>query len=560
VQSIAQYNAFTEMSNKFLKIHPADNVFVALSDLKAGETIQYNGTSFTLPFDISAKHKFTQQALSPNDELRMYGILVGKATKDIPQGGAITTQNVKHQASSYSGKSDTILWTPPDVTRWKDKTFKGYHRSDGQVGVANYWLVVPLVFCENRNVNVIKNAFEEELGFSKRDSYKDYVHELVQLYKENKSDAISSSSFQLSATPGTSKIFKNIDGIKFLTHEGGCGGIRQDSEALCALLAGYINNPNVAGATVLSLGCQNAQISILNEKLNKINPNLAKPLIILEQQREGTEQDMLVQAIQKTFLALIDADKLERKPAPLSKLKIGLECGGSDGFSGISANPAVGHVSDLMAALGGSSILSEFPELCGVEQELINRCTDNSSADKFVTLMRAYEHAAVASGSGFDMNPSPGNIKDGLITDAMKSAGAAKKGGTSPVADVLDYGEYVTKPGLNLLCTPGNDVESTTAMAGAGASIILFTTGLGTPTGNPIAPVIKISSNTKLAQKMPDIIDVNTGAVIEGTKTIEEVGGEILDFIIRLASGEIKTKAQELNQDDFIPWKRGVSL
>lgn len=174
--------------------------------------------------------------------------------------------------------------------------------------------------------------------------------------------------------------------------------------------------------------------------------------------------------------------------------------------------------------------------------------------------MRAYSKAAEAAGSGFDMNPSPGNIKDGLITDAMKSAGAAKKGGTSPVVDVLDYGEYVKKPGLHLLCTPGNDVESTTAIAGAGANIILFTTGLGTPTGNPVAPVLKVSSNSKLAQKMPDIIDINTGGVISGEKTIEKMGAEILDHIIEVASGRIPVKAVELGQDDFIPWKRGVSL
>lgn len=175
-------------------------------------------------------------------------------------------------------------------------------------------------------------------------------------------------------------------------------------------------------------------------------------------------------------------------------------------------------------------------------------------------IMRAYAASAERVGSGFDMNPSPGNIKDGLITDAMKSAGAAKKGGTSPVTDVIDYGEYIKKPGLNLLCTPGNDVESTTALAGSGVTIMLFTTGLGTPTGNPIAPVVKVSSNTKLAQRMPDIIDVNTGDVISGEKTIEQKGEEILDFIIEVASGRIKTKATELNQDDFIPWKRGVSL
>jgi altronate hydrolase len=217
-------------------------------------------------------------------------------------------------------------------------------------------------------------------------------------------------------------------------------------------------------------------------------------------------------------------------------------------------------VSDILTALGGIAILSEFPELCGVEQELVNRCTDEASANKFLSLMKAYEKSVVEAGSGFDMNPSPGNIKDGLITDAMKSAGAAKKGGTSPIVDVLDYGEYVSKPGLNLLCTPGNDVESTTAMAGSGANIILFTTGLGTPTGNPITPVIKVSSNSELAQKMSDIIDVDTGAIITAEKSIEEMAHILLAYIINVASGHVKTKAQLLNQDDFIPWKRGVSL
>jgi altronate hydrolase len=417
-----------------------------------------------------------------------------------------------------------------------------------------------MVFCENRNVNVIREAFEEGLGFGKQNTYKDFVKELVNLYRDGKTETIQSLTMTQSAASSSEKFFKNIDGIKFLTHEGGCGGTRQDSEALCGLLAGYINNPNVAGATVLSLGCQNAQVSVLQQKLAQISPNFSKPLIVLEQQKEGTEQELLAQAIRQTFLGLAEANKLERKPAPLSKLVVGLECGGSDGFSGISANPAIGHTSDLVVALGGTTILSEFPELCGVEQELINRTVDDQTANRFSQLMRAYSKAAEAVGSGFDMNPSPGNIKDGLITDAMKSAGAAKKGGTSPVADVLDYTEYIKRSGLNLLCTPGNDVESTTAMAGSGATVMLFTTGLGTPTGNPIAQVIKVSSNTKLAQKMPDIIDINCGPVISGEKTIEQMGEEILDHIIEVASGNVKPKAVLLNQDDFIPWKRGVSL
>ena len=348
--------------------------------------------------------------------------------------------------------------------------------------------------------------------------------------------------------------------MKFITHPGGCGAIRQDSESLAKLLAGYVNNPNVAGATVLSLGCQNLQISIFKDALQAINPELNKPVLIFEQQQMGTVEEMLTAIVKQSFEAIKHANTTKRKPAPLSKLKVGLECGGSDGFSGISANPTLGAVSDILAALQGTAILSEFPELCGVEQELVNRCVDEEKGKKFLELMKNYEKSVVDAGSGFDMNPSPGNIKDGLITDAMKSAGAAKKGGTSPVVDVLDYGEYITKPGLNLLCTPGNDVESTTAMVGSGANVVLFTTGLGTPTGNPIAPIIKVASNTFLAEKMPDIIDIETGAVIRGEKSIDEMADEMLEFIIQVASGEIQTKAKLLNQNDFIPWRRGVSL
>jgi altronate hydrolase len=343
-------------------------------------------------------------------------------------------------------------------------------------------------------------------------------------------------------------------------HEGGCGGTREDSNNLCGLIAGYIHHPNVAGATVLSLGCQNSQVAILREELKKRHRNFSKPLFVFEQQQSGSEFTMLSEAIQKTFLGLVEANKCERRPAPLSRLSVGLKCGGSDGFSGISANPAIGHTSDLVAALGGRTILSEFPELCGVEQELINRSTQKEVADRFIQLMREYAARAKAVRSGFDMNPSPGNIRDGLITDAMKSAGAAKKGGTSPVTAVLDYPEYSTEPGLNLQCTPGNDVECVTAQVGAGANIVLFTTGLGTPTGNPITPVVKISTNSQLTQKMSDIIDIDTGGVISGQQTIQQMGEEILDRVIQFASGIARTKAELLAQNDFIPWKRGVSL
>ncbi len=546
------------MKQKFIKIHPSDNVLVALEALETGTEIQWNGTTFLLQEAVRAKHKFAQMDLMKGDRIFMYGGVVGKANKYITQGEALTVDNVSHETEDFGNRDQNLLWEMPDVSQFKGRTFKGYHRSDGQVGTANYWIVIPLVFCENRNVNVLKDAFLEELGFVPPNKYKSYVRKLVNSYQREgtHNDSVVLEEEHINVSP----IFGRMDGIKFLTHQGGCGGIRQDSEALCALIAGYLNNPNVAGGTILSLGCQNAQIAILRDKLNVLNPNFDKPLYILEQQKEGTEEALLVKAIHHTFEGLTEANKTIRQPAPLEKLTIGLECGGSDGFSGISANPAVGHVSDILVALGGKTMLAEFPELCGVEQQLLNRCVNDTIANKFVHLMNTYSAAAVAIGSGFDMNPSPGNIKDGLITDAMKSAGAAKKGGLSPITDVLDYAEYAQKPGLQLLCTPGNDVESTTALAGSGANIILFTTGLGTPTGNPIAPVIKIASNSKLAKRMPDIIDVDAGAVITGEKSIPQMGEELMEFIIDIASGKRKTKAQQLGQDDFIPWKRGISL
>jgi altronate hydrolase len=214
----------------------------------------------------------------------------------------------------------------------------------------------------------------------------------------------------------------------------------------------------------------------------------------------------------------------------------------------------------LLVALNGKILLAEFPELCGAEQELIDRCETKATAEKFIKLMDEYSAQAIQAGSGFHMNPSPGNIRDGLITDAIKSAGACKKGGTAPVVDVLDYTEPATKPGLSLVCTPGNDVEATTGKAASGATLILFTTGLGTPTGNPVCPTIKVATNSTLAKRMADIIDIDCGPIVEGEKTIEEMGEEIMEYCIKAASGEVIPKAVQLNQDDFIPWKRGVSL
>lgn len=549
------------MADRVLKLDSRDNVLIALTDLNQGEQVEFSDTTYTLVSPVPAKQKFATQDLAPGSSVIMYGVLVGQAAKPIRQGERLTTGNLQHQASDFHEKTGQYSWEPPDVSRWKQRTFLGYERPDGQVGTRNYWLVVPLVFCENRNIGVLKQAFEEELGFAVPQVYRRQVAELARLYREGKLDETRTPSLSGNGSEAQrSRLFENIDGVKFLLHEGGCGGTREDSENLCGLIAGYINHPNVAGATVLSLGCQNAQIGILRNQIHKRNPNFSKPLVILDQQQSGTEFTMLSDAVRQTFLGLVEANKARRAPASLSHLTVGLKCGGSDGFSGLSANPAIGHTADLLAALGGRTILSEFPELCGVEQDLINRSTGKDVSDRFVKLMRDYQARARSVGSGFEMNPSPGNIRDGLLTDAMKSAGAAKKGGTSPVTAVLDYPEYSTGPGLHLQCTPGNDVECVTAQVGAGASVVLFTTGLGTPTGNPITPVVKLSTNSSLAQRMNDIIDIDTGSIVSGDTTIERMGEDILELVIKVASGETRTKAELKGQNDFIPWKRGVSL
>jgi altronate hydrolase len=537
-----------------LRVHADDNVLVALRDLEPGSVGSWEDGSLRLPEGVRAKHKVAAADLGAGDAIVMYGVLVGRTTRAIARGVALATDNVEHASGGFAVTRSRRSWTPPDVGRWRERRFLGFHRADGRVGTANHWLVMPLVFCENRNATLLAKALREQLGYARPDTYGRQVAELVRRFRRE-----AGSDHAGRGHAHRERVFPNVSGVQLLTHQLGCGGTDSDARALCALLAGYLANPNVAGATVLALGCEKAQVSLLREQVERAGA-ADKPALVFEQQRSSSESAMLAEAIDQTFAGLQDADRLERRPAPLARLTLGMECGGSDGFSGISANPVMGRVADLIVALGGRVLLSEFPELCGVEQELIERCSGPEVAERFVALMRAYAEHAAAVGAGFDTNPSPGNVRDGLITGAMKSAGAARKGGSSPVTAALDYAEHATRPGLNLLCTPGNDVESTTGLAGAGANLILFSTGMGTPTGNPVTPVIKLSSNTGLARRLPDIIDFDAGPVVTGERSIGELAEDLLELVVRVASGEVEPHAVRLSQDDFIPWKRGVSL
>src|SRR5690606_28674201 len=276
---------------------------------------------------------------------------------DVTTGSRMNTDNVKHAAAKYQYRPYHYHWTAPDIHTFKGRTFNGYHRSDGRVGTANYWLFIPMVFCENRNLDVIREALHNELGYAVTDKYKSYTRQLVKSLKEG-NDSEDLQIADIKPDPVQQRVFKNIDGIKFLNHQGGCGGTRQDAETLGRLLAAYCDNPNVGGVTVLSLGCQNLQVKDFLKYLKERNPNFDKPLHVFEQQRSQSEEKLVAEAIRKTFEGLIELNKLERRPAPLTELCIGVKCGGSDGCSGISANPAVGYCAVLVVGLGGKILLA----------------------------------------------------------------------------------------------------------------------------------------------------------------------------------------------------------
>lgn len=543
----------------FLQIDPKDNLIVALTDLAAGATVDVAGESLTLQDPIPAKHKFALYELGPEDNAVMYGVIVGRPNRKIARGGLISTENLDHATTPYQKSHEPFVWQAPTPYENSPVEFMGFKREDGKVGTANYWIFVPLVFCSNQELEELKRVLPPALGYVGQTKYDRFAEEMVRQVKETgeaEEPVIALDAFDKQLEP----LFPNVDGLRFLTHHMGCGTTPDDADALCRLLAGYITHPNVAGATVVSLGCQKAEMHTLQQEIAKRDPNGYKPVYYYDRQSWSGPEDMLEAIIRQTMKALVKANKLVRQPVPVSELVIGVECGGSDGFSGISANPVIGRAMDHIVGKGGSTILAEFPELCGVENELIARCINPDIGARFIELSRNYQQRVQAIGYDFDQNPSPGNIRDGLITDAMKSAGAAKKGGTSPVVDVLDYSEYVVKRGLNLLCTPGGDVESTTALAGAGANLIIFSTGLGTPTGNPVVPVLKLSSNTDMARRLEYMIDLDTGPIVSGDKTLDDLAAELEKMCVETASGKYRAKAVRLGQEDFIPWKRGYSL
>lgn len=494
---------------KILRIDPGDNVAVALGELKKGEIVAAGNQELLLLADIPAGHKVAVHSIPPGGEVVKYGHSIGTATVNISPGDWVHTHNVKTMLQGIVEYVYPPYPLQPVRENIFDWTFEGYLREDGRAGTRNEIWIINTVGCCNK--------VAEEL--SRRAS---------RLFKDRK-----------------------IDGIYNFSHPYGCSQLGDDQLNTQKILAGLVRHPNAGGVLVLGLGCENNNIKEFKKVLGPCNSLRVKFLNTQDVSDEiATGLDLIGELVDH-------AEKQVRTPQPLAKIVLGLKCGGSDAFSGITANPLVGRVSDMVTAAGGTSVLTEVPEMFGAETVLMNRAADRKVFDDIVKLINEFKEYYIRNGQSIYENPSPGNKSGGITTLEEKSLGCIQKGGTGAVTDVLVYGDRVTVPGLNLLSGPGNDMVAVTALAAAGAQLILFTTGRGTPLGGPV-PTIKISTNTELFRRKANWTDYDAGQLLSGV-SIEQLADWLLNFVQQVASGK-STSNERNNYREIAIFKNGVTL
>ena len=490
----------------FIKIHSSDSVAVALTPLSAGSVLQVDGRAVTLLEDIPQGHKFALVPIPAGGAVVKYGAPIGTAQTDIPAGGWVHTHNVKTglgEVLDYAYEPDNAPLVPTD-----DALFQGYRREDGRAAVRNEVWIIPTVGC----VNDVARTIER----------------LSQRFKT-----------------GT------VDGICAFPHPYGCSQMGDDQENTRKILAGLINHPNAGGVLVLGLGCENSNIDVLKPYLGQWNEDRVKFLVCQESDDEVADGVALVEQLARY------AGRFRREPMSCGELVVGMKCGGSDGLSGITANPTVGAFSDLLISKGGTTILTEVPEMFGAETLLMNRCENERIFADTVKLVNGFKDYFTRHGQTIYENPSPGNKKGGISTLEDKSLGCTQKSGSAPVSGVLAYGEPVGRRGLNLLSAPGNDLVASTALAAAGAHMVLFTTGRGTPFAAPV-PTVKIASNSALAEKKGNWIDFNCGVLVKDG-SVAQLGERLFDFVLEVASGR-EVKAELAGFHDMAIFKQGVTL
>lgn len=487
---------------KSIRIHPLDNVAVALTDLHAGETV----AGITLREDVPAGHKVALAPLHPGNKVIKYGCPIGHATVEVAPGSWLHTHNVRTDLSDTL----TYTYTPthPHLEKHAPDTFPGFPREDSRAGVRNEIWIIPTVGCVNDIASALARRAQK------------FLHGSVE------------------------------DVIAF-RHPYGCSQMGDDQENTRRLLADLIRHPNAGGVLVLGLGCENSGVDTLRPYLGEEPLPRVRTLVCQEVEDELAAGEALLRE-------LIDqAAPWERVPVSTEKLVIGLKCGGSDGFSGITANPTIGAFSDQLIARGGTTILTEVPEMFGAETLLMDRCESEAVFRQTVSLINDFKHYFTANHQTVYENPSPGNKKGGITTLEDKSLGCTQKSGSAPVVDVLPYAHRVEKPGLNLLSAPGNDLVAATALAAAGAQIVLFSTGRGTPFACPV-PTVKIASNPILAQRKRNWIDFSAAPALEGV-SIEQLGEALYRKVLAVAGGE-PVKSEEAGFHDLAIFKQGVTL
>lgn len=489
------------------QINAKDNVAVALRDLAQGEKVRCAGLTVEVAEKIPAGHKMALREIATGEPVIKYGFPIGEAKEKISAGSWVHTHNVK----SRLGDLLEYRYEPSfsDLPAASEKKFQGYRRKDGRVGIRNEVWIIPTVGCVNAIAKQIEDASQEFL-----------------------------------ASP--------VDGIFSYSHPYGCSQLGDDQLYTQKFLCGLIRHPNAGGVLVLGLGCENNNIPELKKILGDYDSDRVKFLNCQDSEDEVEDGVKLVEELCR------HASGFHREPCGAENLVVGLKCGGSDGFSGISANALVGAVSDQLVARGGTAILTEVPEMFGAEQLLMARCRTPEVFDHTVDLVNGFKSYFLRYGEKINENPSPGNKAGGITTLEDKSLGCVQKAGTAPVEDVLSYGSVVSKHGLNLLQAPGNDLVASCALAASGANLVLFTTGRGTPFACPI-PTVKISSNTKLAQRKAHWIDFDAGRLLSG-EPIAELSEELFDWILQLASGEAHAKSEALEKRELAIFKDGVTL
>ena len=490
----------------YIKIHPSDLVAVALTALPSGTQVQLDGQAVALLEDIPQGHKFALVPIPAGTPVIKYGAPIGVAVEDIPAGGWVHTHNIKTglgDVLDYTYEPRNAPLVPAD-----DCFFQGYRREDGRAAVRNEIWIIPTVGC----VNNVATAIERRAQSLKK---------------------------------GT------IDGIFAFPHPYGCSQMGDDQENTRHILADLINHPNAGGVLVLGLGCENSNIDVLKPYIGQWNEKRVKFLVCQESDNEIEDALALIEELAGYV------GSFRREPISCGELVIGMKCGGSDGLSGITANPTVGAFSDLLVSMGGTTILTEVPEMFGAETLLMNRCENERIFADTVALINGFKDYFTSHGQTIYENPSPGNKKGGISTLEDKSLGCTQKSGSAPVVGVLSYGETVQRHGLNLLSAPGNDLVASTALAASGAHIVLFTTGRGTPFASPV-PTVKISSNSPLAKKKHNWIDFNCGTITEDA-TVEQLGRKLFEYVISVASGE-QVKAEQAGFHDMAIFKQGVTL